>query len=93
MSTEAQFTGNSQHDAKLHVIRWLGENVFPQLIAAAVHRFGEDAIVDCINEGLIVRSQSKIGVDPTMMRKVKNGMELSDAGWELYRKLNGEAIV
>ncbi len=83
--TEGRFTGDKQNDDKLHAVRWFGENVFPQLIAAAVHRFGEDTIVGCINDGLIIRSESKAGSNPAMMKKASNACELSDDGWKLYQ--------
>lgn len=92
MSTKDELLPSSHHDAKLPVIRWLGECIFPQPINASAEKFGEHAIIACINEGLIVRSQSNIGPDPTMMCKPRGYMELSDAGWELYKKLTGEAM-
>lgn len=87
------FENNQPTLEQCSVIQWLGENIFPQSIYSAVEKFTDAPIIACINDGLIARSQSKIGSDPTMMRKPKGYMELTDAGWELYKKLTGEVIV
>lgn len=71
----------------IDLINWMGENIFPVKIELAVEKHNEGAILACIKQKLIQRSDSKVGAHPTMMRKVKGYMELTDAGWELFEKL------
>ena len=75
---------NEKHN---NLIMYLGENIFPQKLISMLDKFNITDFVYCIENNLIVKSKSKIGLSVHSMMNPKGYIELTDYGWEYYKKI------
>lgn len=73
-------------------IKFMGENIIPVPITLAIEKFDSGVIIVCIKNNLVTRSDSRIGLHPYAMKKVKGYMELTDNGWKLFENLENESL-
>ncbi len=70
-------------EGKDEIINYFGEAIFPLKTRVVLGKFGE-SLVKLIEEGYFIRSQMQIGINVTMLKKIKGYIELSNKGWEYY---------
>jgi hypothetical protein len=75
------------------IVQRLGEWVFPQRIEhLAESDGGYPALLAAIEAGLVMKSQSKIGLSVQSMRKISKYAELTPRGWDEYRAANKQEV-
>jgi hypothetical protein len=66
------------------IIKFLGENIFPVTADLLLLKFKLEDLMNLADQKIIIKSGSKIGTNPTMMKTPKGYIELSEKGWGEY---------